>query len=170
MNVDFLINGEATGGAEGKTYDRLDPMTGELATRAAAATVEDATRAVDAADAAFQTWSKTGPGERRDLLMKAADAMEAKVEAFTAAVIAETGATGPWAGFNVMLAAGMIREAAAMTTQISGEAIPSNKPNTLAMAVRKPKGVCLGMHLGMRQSFLARVPSQWLLPAAIPSS
>ena len=65
--------------------------------------------------------------------------------AFIAAGVAETGATGPWIGFNVMLAAGMIREAAAMVTQVGGEVIPSNKPGTLALAMAKPKGVCLGI-------------------------
>jgi acyl-CoA reductase-like NAD-dependent aldehyde dehydrogenase len=44
-----------------------------------------------------------------------------------------------------MLAAGMIREAAAMTTQVGGEIIPSNKPGTLAMGMARPKGVCLGI-------------------------
>jgi acyl-CoA reductase-like NAD-dependent aldehyde dehydrogenase len=39
----------------------------------------------------------------------------------------------------------MLREAAAMTTQISGEVIPSDKPGTLAMAIRQPAGVCLGI-------------------------
>jgi acyl-CoA reductase-like NAD-dependent aldehyde dehydrogenase len=60
-------------------------------------------------------------------------------------MIEETGETAPWAGFNVMLAAGMLREAAAMTTQITGEVIPSDKPGTLAMAIRQPAGVCVGM-------------------------
>ena len=58
---------------------------------------------------------------------------------------AETGATGMWAGFNVMLAAGMIREAASLTTQISGEVIPSDVPGSLAMGVRQPAGVVLGI-------------------------
>ncbi|KWV56096.1 salicylaldehyde dehydrogenase [Rhizobium altiplani] len=145
MTVNLLINGEAKGATNGKTFDRIDPVTGDVASRAAAASVDDTVSAVNAAAAAFDTWSKTGPGERRKLLTKAADVMEAKVGAFTAVMVAETGATVPWAGFNVMLAAGMIREAAAMTTQVSGEVIPSNKPSTLAMGIRKPKGVCLGI-------------------------
>ena len=58
---------------------------------------------------------------------------------------AETGATAMWAGFNCMLAAGMIREAAAMTTQISGEIIPSNVPGSLAMGYRQPVGVVAGI-------------------------
>ena len=32
-----------------------------------------------------------------------------------------------------------------MTTQITGEVIPANKPGTLAMAQRKPLGACLGI-------------------------
>ncbi|TPI64920.1 aldehyde dehydrogenase [Mesorhizobium sp. B3-1-3] len=132
----------ATGKA---SYERLDPFTGKLATRAAAASVADANAAADAAAAAFDAWSKTGPGERRALLSKAADVMAAKVGEFTKLMMEETGATGPWAGFNVMLASNMLREAAAMTTQISGEVIPSDKPGTLAMAIRQPAGVCLGI-------------------------
>ncbi|WP_298282424.1 aldehyde dehydrogenase [Acidocella sp.] len=57
----------------------------------------------------------------------------------------EIGATKAWAGFNVMLATNMIREAAALTTQIGGEIIPSDKPGCLPMAVREPVGVILGI-------------------------
>jgi acyl-CoA reductase-like NAD-dependent aldehyde dehydrogenase len=145
MNINLLIDGETKAAASGRTFERLDPVTGAVASTSAAAGIEDANAAVASAAAAFESWSKTGPGERRALLMKAADIMDSKAGAFIAAMIAETGATGGWAGFNVMLAAGIIREAAAMTTQIGGEIIPSNKPNTLAMGVCKPKGVCLGI-------------------------
>ena len=58
---------------------------------------------------------------------------------------AETGSTAMWAGFNCMLASGMIREAAAMTTQIAGEIIPSNMPGSLAMGYRQPVGVVAGI-------------------------
>ena len=66
-----------------------------------------------------------------------------KAPQFIELMAAETGATAGWAGFNVHLAAGMLREAAAMTTQISGEVIPSDKPGCIAMAVRQPAGVVL---------------------------
>jgi benzaldehyde dehydrogenase (NAD) len=79
------------------------------------------------------------------LLLKAADALEAKTPQFVEAVPAETGATGMWAGFNVMLAAGMIREAASLTTQVAGEVIPSDVPGSLAMGLRVPAGVVLGI-------------------------
>ncbi|MBY5878272.1 aldehyde dehydrogenase (plasmid) [Rhizobium ruizarguesonis] len=145
MNISLLINGADRAASSGRTYDRLDPFTEKLASRAAAASLEDVAAAVDAASAAFGAWSKTGPGQRRAILMKAADIMDSKVGEFTRLMIEETGSTAPWAGFNVMLAANILREAGAMTTQISGEIIPSDKPGTLAMGVRQAAGVCLAI-------------------------
>ena len=145
MNISLLINGADRAASGGRTYDRIDPFTEKLASRAAAANLDDVAAAVDAASAAFSTWSKTGPGQRRASLMKAADIMDSKAGEFTRLMIEETGATAPWAGFNVMLAANILREAGAMTTQITGEIIPSDKPGTLAMGVRQAAGVCLAI-------------------------
>ncbi|MBN9987458.1 aldehyde dehydrogenase [Rhizobium laguerreae] len=145
MNISLLINGADRAASGGRTFDRIDPFTEKLASRAAAAGLEDVAAAVDAASAAFGAWSKTGPGQRRAILMKAADIMDSKVDEFTRLMIEETGSTAPWAGFNVMLAANILREAGAMTTQISGEIIPSDKPGTLAMGVRQAAGVCLAI-------------------------
>ncbi|MFG6432978.1 aldehyde dehydrogenase [Roseateles sp. LYH14W] len=144
-NISMLINGEATQAANGATFDRRNPLDGSVATRAPAATVADAIAAIDAAAKAFPAWSATGPGQRRALLLKAAHALEAKGEAFAAAIAAETGGSALWAGFNVHLAAGTLIEAAAMTTQISGEVIPSDVPGSLAMGIRQAAGVVLGM-------------------------
>jgi len=136
------------GGAEHATdnqFDRLDPVTGEVATTAAAASVADAQAAADAAAAALPGWSALGPNARRAMLMKAAAALETKADAFAEAMTGEIGATRGWAMFNLALAASMIREAAAITTQITGEVIPSDKPGCLAMSVREPAGVVLGI-------------------------
>src|SRR5258708_5083219 len=141
----MLINGERVQAGNGATFERRNPLDGSVATIAPAATVLDAIAAVDAAAKAFPAWSATGPGERRTLLVKAAHALEAKGEAFAAAVAAETGGSGMWAGFNVHLAVGILLEAAALTTQISGEIIPSDVPGSLSMGVRQAAGVVLGM-------------------------
>lgn len=105
----------------------------------------DAGLAADMAAKAFPVWAATGPGARRAFLHKAAEELEARGDAFAKAMAAETGASSMWAGFNVHLAADMLREAAALTTQISGEVIPSDIPGSLAMAVRAPAGVVLGI-------------------------
>ncbi|NKJ04689.1 aldehyde dehydrogenase [Rhizobium sp. SG741] len=145
MNISLLINGVDRPAASGRTYDRLDPFTEKLASRAPAAGLEDVAAAIEAASNAFPAWASTGPGQRRAILAKAADIMDAKVGEFTTLMMEETGATAPWAGFNVMLAANILREAAAMTTQIGGEIIPSDKPGTLAMGIRQAAGVCLAI-------------------------
>ncbi len=110
-----------------------------------AMTVGQTVKTADMAQAALPGWSALGPNARRTLLNKAADALVAKGPAIIETMMAETGATKAWAGFNLMLSAGIIREAAALTTQITGEIIPSDKPGCLAMAVREPAGVVLGI-------------------------
>jgi acyl-CoA reductase-like NAD-dependent aldehyde dehydrogenase len=145
METNLLIAGEQTPAEGERVFDRLNPVSGNLATRAAAGSVSDALAAVKAAENAFEVWSATGPEERRKVLNSAADILESRTEDFIGAMQRETGSTGVWAGFNVHLAAGILREAAAMTTQIGGEVIPANKPGTLAMAVHRPRGVCLGI-------------------------
>jgi NAD-dependent aldehyde dehydrogenases len=141
----LMIAGEERAASNGATFERRNPLSGEVATTAAAATTDDAIAAVDAAAAAFATWSVTSPRERRAILSKAADVLQAKANDFVAAMGAEIGATAGWAMFNVGLASDMLREAAALTTQISGEVIPSNRPGSLAMAVRQPAGVVLSI-------------------------
>lgn len=144
-DMSMLINGLKVTAEKGATFERRNPLDGTVATRAPAASPADALMAAEAAAEAFRTWSETGPGERRGLLLKAAEKLEAKLPQFVEAVAAETGATGMWAGFNVMLAAGMIREAASLTTQIAGEVIPSDVPGSLSMGIRQPAGVVLGI-------------------------
>ncbi|MEV5033164.1 aldehyde dehydrogenase [Sphingobium sp. LMC3-1-1.1] len=127
------------------TFDRANPVTGDIATRAAAATVDDAIAAVEAAKAAFPAWSALGPNARRAALMKAADALDARAGDFVDAMMEEIGATEGWARFNIALSSAMVREAASLTTQIGGEVIPSDKPGCIAMAVREAAGVVLSM-------------------------
>lgn len=141
----LMIRSEETDASNGATFERRNPITGDVATRAAAATLDDAIAAVDAAAAAFPVWSRSSPRERRTILSKAADILTSKAPQFVEAMGAEIGATAGWAQFNVMLASDMLREAAALTTQITGEVIPSNRPGSLAMAVRQPAGVVLSI-------------------------
>jgi len=144
-HVSLMIGDRDVFAADGRTFDRIDPFTGNVASRAAAASIGDAIAAADAAAAAFPAWAAIGPGERRRMLLKAADLLNAKGAEFSALMTAECGAIGPWGHFNSHFAASLMREAAAMTTQVAGEVIPSDKPNNLAMAIRQPVGVVLGM-------------------------
>ena len=126
-------------------FSRLNPLTGEVASSAPAMKAADIPAIAARAAAAFPAWAAQGPNARRAVLMKAAAALEARADAFVDAMMGEIGATRGWALFNLGLAAGMVREAAALTTQITGEVIPSDKPGCLAMALKEPVGVILGI-------------------------
>lgn len=144
LDVPLLIAGQSCPASNGRTFERLNPVTGAVVSRVAAATLEDADAAVAAAQAAFPAWAALAPNERRTRLLRAAEHMLARSDEFVAAA-GETGAMANWYGFNVTLAANMLREAASLTTQINGEVIPSDVPGSFAMALRQPCGVILGI-------------------------
>ena len=141
----LLIHGQAVAASNQATFERISPIDGQVASIAAAATLEDVDRAIESAAQAFQVWSKLSPTERRLRLLKAADLMDQKTEQFIQIGMRETGSTATWYGFNVHLAANMLREAAAMTTQMDGSLIPSDVPGNMAMGIRVPCGVVVGI-------------------------
>jgi benzaldehyde dehydrogenase (NAD) len=126
-------------------FNRLNPLTGGIASQSPAMQKNDIAVVAERAAKAFTGWSETGPNARRAILMKAAAALESKADAFVEAMMTEIGATKGWALFNLGLAAGMVREAAALTTQINGTVIPSDKPGCISMSLREPVGVILGI-------------------------
>ncbi len=60
-HVNLMIDARELGAADGRTFDRLDPITGQVATRAAAATVSDAVAAVDAAPPPSRPGRRSAP-------------------------------------------------------------------------------------------------------------
>lgn len=143
--VTLLIDGKSLPAQNQRTFHRIDPVKQRPATQAAAASASDVDLAVRSAAAASKSWAATGPGRRRELLLRAADVLFSHQAEFVQYMIAETGATEGWAGFNVAIGASILREAASMTSQISGEVIPTDVPDNLAMAIRQPHGVCVGI-------------------------
>jgi acyl-CoA reductase-like NAD-dependent aldehyde dehydrogenase len=141
----LLIGGDWTDARSGQTYDQAFPFTGEQVGSAAAAGREDARAAVDAAADAFGEWSRSAPAMRREILNKAADLMMDRQQEIAGIVTEETGGVFGWGMFNVQLAAGMLREAAAQAYGLVGEVIPSDVPGKLAMGVRAPAGVVVGI-------------------------
>ena len=142
---DLLIGGEWKGAGSGSSFEQTDPFTGDTVGRAAAAKREDAHAAADAAAAAFPEWAATPPNARRELLQKAAELLKERAEHIAGIVTQETGGTFGWGMFNTNFAAGMLAEAAAQTTAVTGEVIPSDVPGLTAFGIRQPAGVVLGI-------------------------
>ncbi|NTG45468.1 aldehyde dehydrogenase [Rhizobium rhizogenes] len=145
MDTYLYIDNKEQASATGATFERRNPASDAVISRGAAASVEDAVRAVASAEKAFAEWSKSGPTQRRALLLKAADEIEARADAFVEAMSLEVGANELWARFNVMLAGNLFREAAGLATQLQGETIPSDRPGSLSMTIRQPVGVILSI-------------------------
>jgi acyl-CoA reductase-like NAD-dependent aldehyde dehydrogenase len=143
--IKLHIGGQDVAAKNGATFERRSPITGEVVARVAAASAEDARAACDAAASAFPAWSALGPTARRKLLMLAAAKLRAHSGDFSRLGVEETGAIAGWGHFNTGFAATLLEEAAALTTQVSGETVPSDHAGTLALAGRQPAGVVVGM-------------------------
>ncbi|MDB5550325.1 MAG: salicylaldehyde dehydrogenase protein [Rhizobium sp.] len=145
FSVSLLVGGQSLDAFSGATFERSSPVTGDVVTVAAAASLDDAIAAANAAATAFPDWSQSSPSFRRALLEKAATSLLAREADFTGAMMAETGATAAWCAFNVHLSAKILIEAGAMTTQVGGSVIPTDMSGKTSFAWRQPAGVCLAI-------------------------
>jgi len=141
----MYINGEWVSALDGEAYDDLNPYTGDVFARVPSGKRADARRAVEAAVAAFPSWSKTLPAERQALFLKAADILEKKRDQIVTILAEETGCTFGFAMFQAGFTPGLLREAAAQAHQATGEMIPADMPGAVYMAIRQPVGVVAGI-------------------------
>ncbi len=83
-DAQLLIGGEFVDAESGKTMDIINPTTGEVLGRLAAASAADVDRAVAAAQASFDAgkWSRASAQERARVLNRFADLFEEDLEAF----------------------------------------------------------------------------------------
>ena len=137
----LVIAGIEAPAASGQVTHSVNPWTGAPYAEVAAGGAVDVERAVSAAAAAFDAWAATKPAERRDILLRAAELLSGRAPEVVSVMAQEVGGVAPWAGFNVMLAADMLREAAAATTQPVGQVLTTNVPGMLSLQQRVPKGV-----------------------------
>ncbi|WGL15322.1 aldehyde dehydrogenase family protein [Microbulbifer bruguierae] len=82
----IYIDGQWTASTSGEWLETINPATESLITRVPAGSVSDVDRAVQAAARAFDAWANTPASERRALLLRAADLMEARRDELLAAV------------------------------------------------------------------------------------
>ena len=75
-----FIGGEWVDSASGETLDVENPADGKVIAKVQASGAEDVDRAANAAATAFETWQHTTPAERSLMLLKLADAIEARAD------------------------------------------------------------------------------------------
>ncbi len=140
-----LIAGEWVEAEGGKTFNDMNPYTGEVFAVIPAASAADAERAIAAADKAFPAWAALGARARQALFLKAADILERRANELVRIMALETGAASPFSRFQVQWGVGLLRQAAGYPYLSGGEIVPSDTPGVFAMAVRKPLGVVAGI-------------------------
>ncbi|KAJ5511166.1 Aldehyde dehydrogenase N-terminal [Penicillium expansum] len=144
LTVPLIINGHEE--TTPNTFPVTSPYTNTTIWTASAATPQDAIRAVEAADAAFPSWSQTKPTVRRDILLKAADILEARLDTNAEYMRQEMGAdVGASAGFVVPLAVRMLREVASRITSICGSVPVVEAEGQSAIVFKEAMGVILGI-------------------------
>ena len=88
-----FVGGTWVAAASGRTFDDVDPFTGDVVAHVPAGGREDARRAIETAAAAFPAWAGTPPGVRQGIFLRAADALEARRDEVVSLLARETGCT-----------------------------------------------------------------------------
>lgn len=124
-------------------FERLDPVTGAIASRAVAMRRREAVAAANRAARAFPGWSASPPQDRRRILNHAAGLIEDHAADIAAAMQAEIGATEHWVRFSLDLGRRHLEAAADLATHLSGGVSPDSE--SLSLSLREPVGVCLAL-------------------------
>ena len=145
FEAQLFINGRLVASPAGATYDRRDPVSERVVTRAVAGSEDDAQWAADAAAGAFAGWSSTSPDVRRAILLAAEREMAARFEEVVAIAEGELGSAGDWTRFNVEIARQILRQAATLCDAIGEEEVPHAPQDRRYRLARRPAGVVLGI-------------------------
>ncbi len=138
----LLIGGRFVDAASGKTFDDLNPATGELLAQVAEADREDVNRAVDAARTAFEEgpWARMSAGERGKILTRIADLLEREAAAIARLESQDNGRPIRETSAQSGIVSRWYRYFAGWADKIEGETIPVEGPY-LNYTLRVPLGV-----------------------------
>jgi len=124
----------------GGTRAVVSPSSGQEIGTIGLASADDVAAAAVAATEAQRAWAALPYNERSAVLRRAGDLWHAHAEEITDWLMRETGAIGPFGGFQIMTSAEECYEAAALASAPYGELLRSSSPR-LSMSRRVPVGV-----------------------------
>src|SRR6185436_4670209 len=139
------INGRSVALEEKDSTTVVNPANGNPVAKVFMSTPKEMTQAIDAADAAKESWGNTSPAEREIILIRAAEILEARRAEVVDVLIDEAGSTFGKAQFEVSFTVTMIRASSGEARRIFGQVIPSDVPGLLSFAIRRPLGVIGGI-------------------------
>jgi acyl-CoA reductase-like NAD-dependent aldehyde dehydrogenase len=137
----MLIDGKWTGSASGDVLIVENPAKRRAIADIPRGAAEDVDRAVQAAQKAFPAWSEVPPRQRGRMLLRIAEALEARIEEMARTIALETGnALRTQARGEATLAADIFRYFGGLAGELKGETIPLGE-HMLSYTRREPLGV-----------------------------
>jgi succinate-semialdehyde dehydrogenase/glutarate-semialdehyde dehydrogenase len=143
VNKGLFIGGSWADAMDGKTLPVEDPSTGSALCDVADATPQDALRALDAAVAAQEGWASTSPRERGEVLRRAFEVMNDRVEDLALLMTLEMGKPVAESKTEIAYAAEFFRWFAEQAVRIEGDYTVTADGRGRTLVMRQPVGPCV---------------------------
>ncbi|MDR3058365.1 MAG: aldehyde dehydrogenase [Prevotella sp.] len=141
----MFIDGKFVQNTSGKWINVLNPSTEEVISKMPDGTIDDAKKAIDAAEKAQDKWEKTPAVERAGYLIKIAAGIRKREKELTDIIVREGGKTQGLANVEVLFTADYLEYMAGWARRYEGEIIQSDRPNENIFLFKKPIGVTTGI-------------------------
>jgi succinate-semialdehyde dehydrogenase/glutarate-semialdehyde dehydrogenase len=141
LKTQLYIDGKWLDGAS--TIPVTDPSDESIIANVSVATDEHCAQAVDAADRAFKTWSKTAPRIRGEILRKAFEIMVAEADRLAEIISKENGKVLSDAKGEILYAAEFFRWFSEEAVRINGEFRMAPSGDKRILVTKQPVGVSL---------------------------
>ena len=159
QHYQMLIDGEWTNAADSKTFDSINPTTGEVWATVPEATADDVDRAVRTAHRAFSEgpWPAMTPTQRGHCLRRLAELLSAQSEALGRTESIDTGKMYKETQWQAKYISEFFYFYAGCADKIHGDTLPMDKPDMFVFTQREPLGVVAAVVPWNSQLFLSAV-------------
>ena len=155
----MYINGEWVGAENGETFTSVNPATGQTWAEVPEASEADIDRAVEAAHRAFSegAWATMTPTARGKMLRRLAEILAEHSESLGRCETVDTGKLFKETRWQANYISDFFQYYAGLADKVTGETLPIDKPDMMAMTVREPLGVVAAVVPWNSQLFLVAV-------------
>jgi len=137
-----LINGEWVSADDNSVIDVNNPATTNVISSVPSMSAKDARTAIDAAQMAFESWSKLPAKDRTAILRRWCDLIVENVGDLAELMTAEQGKPITESKSEILYAASFLEWFAEEAKRVYGETIPSPTSSKRILVIKQPIGVC----------------------------
>lgn len=164
QQLKFLVGGKWRESAGGERYEIRDPSTGGIIAYAPRCTRREVEEAVEAAQAAFPSWSATPVMKRVQILYRFRDLIVANMDSLVDTLCRENGKCLEEAKGDVLKAQEIVEFACGAPNLMLGESLMNASTGYDTILYREPLGVFAGL---APWNFPAMIPMGWMMPLCI---